>query len=305
VAGTLISATGEPTTGGSVKLMPSLLSASVTSVSVGARILPNGRFEFPNVSPGQYVIQADRGRRNTSTEGEFGTLPVSVDGNDITGLVLQTSSGSSITGRLTFDTSRGAKTPAPAAIRLVPVPIDPDQAPASPADADIHPDWSFNIAGVNGPRRLQLLRAPAGWTLKEIRVNGSDVTDRPLAFGGKDQSLGDVEVVLTDQINELRGTIVDDRARPAPASHLIVFSTDRDRWYATSRFLRQTMAGTEGTIALVALPPGSYYAAAVAQLPADGEDAWQDPAYLESLVPRASTIALGDGQKQVLNLRLP
>jgi len=285
--------------------MPSQRSTSVTSVPVGARILKDGRFEFPNVPPGQYVIQADRGRRNSWTDGEFGTLPVSVDGTDVTDLILQTSSGSSIRGHLRFDAYLGTKTPQPGAIEILPLPTDPEQAPSSPATADIHQDWTFEIGGVNGPRRLQLQRAPAEWTLKEIRVNGIDATDRSIAFGRKDQSLADVEVVLTDRINELSGSIVDDRARPAPLAHLVVFSTDRERWYPASRFLRQTMAGNLGIVTLTGLPPGSYYAAAAAQLPADGADAWQDPAYLESLIPRASAIAFGEGQKQILNLKLP
>jgi hypothetical protein len=52
---------------------------------------------------------------------------------------------------------------------------------------------------------------------------------------------------------------------------------------------------------LIGLPAGSYYAAAVAQLPDDGDDAWQDPAYLESLIGRATTFGLGEGQSS-LNL---
>jgi protocatechuate 3,4-dioxygenase beta subunit len=304
ISGTLLDATGTPSTRGSVRLMTSQRSASAVSTSIGARLLADGRFEFPNVTPGQYVIQVDRGRRGSAVEGEFGAMPVSVNGVDLTGLVLQTSAGSSIAGRVTFDSYLGAKVPRPGAIEITPVPIDPDQSTLSPASADVHDDWSFSIAGVNGPRRLQLQRAPAEWTLKEIRVRGIDVTDRPLAFGRNDQSLSDVDVVLTDRINELTGAIVDDRGRPALGSHVVVFATDRDRWYPASRFVRQTAAGTDGAITLAGLPPGSYYAAAVAALPADGDDAWQDPAYLESLVSRARAFALGEGQKQVLNLKI-
>jgi hypothetical protein len=277
----------------------------VTSVPLGARIFDDGRFEFPNVPAGQYVIQAHRGRSNPWTEGEFGALPVSVNAADVTDLTLQTSTGSSIRGRFTFDTFNNSKTPEASAIELVSMPVDFDLAPSNPVGADIHADWSFEIAGINGPRRLELLRAPAGWTLKDILVNGVRVTDRPLPFGRKDQSLTGVEVVLTDRVNEVTATIADDRGRPAPGSIVIVFSTDRDRWYPASRFLRKGVAGSEGTASVAGLPPGSYYAAAVARVPIDGEDGWQDVEFLASLAPRASTMTLGDGQQLVLNLRLP
>jgi hypothetical protein len=304
ISGTLLNAAGEPSTSGSVKLLPSQRSGSVTSVAAGARLMKDGKFEFPNVTPGLYVIQVDRGRRNAATEGEFGTLPVSVDGADITDLVLQTSTGSSITGRVTFETFRGTQIPKPGQLDLSPVPIDPDLSPAAPGSADVHADWSFEIHGVNGPRRLRLQRGPAEWTLKEIRVNGIDATDRPLAFGRADQSLADVEVVLTDRINTVSGTIVDDHGRAAPAAKVVVFSPDRDRWYPTSRYLRAASAGADGAISLSGLPTGNYYAAAVPALPSDGDDAWQDPAFLDSLLAHAITFTLGEGQQQVLNLKL-
>jgi hypothetical protein len=305
VAGKLIDAAGAPTTGGTVQLMPSRQSTSVTSVPVGARILPDGQFEFANVPPGAYIIQAYRGRSQRWIEGEFGTLPVTVNGRDVTDLTLQTSSGSSIKGRFTFDTYNGSKPPAASAIELTPIPIDFDLSPQNNwGIAEIHADWSFDLAGVNGPRRLQLTRVPPGWALKEIRVNRIDVTDRPRPFGRKDQSLSDVEVVLTDRVSEVSGTIADDRAKPAPGARIVAFSMDRDRWYPASRFLRTTIAGSDGTFTLSGLPYGSYYAAAVAQLPTEGEDAWQDPAFLESLVTRASTVTLGEAQKISLSLRL-
>ena len=270
------------------------------SVSVGARLTDDGTFEFPNVPPGQYVIQASRGGSNSWTEAEFTAIPVSVNGTDVTGLVVQTSAGSSISGRFTFDAFNNSSRPAPSAIELSPLPADFDLSPSRSASANIHADWTFEMAGINGPRRLQLVIAPSGWALKEIRVNGIDVTDHALPFGRADQSLTDVEVVLTDRINELSGTIAS-----APGSHLIVFPTDRDRWYPSSRFLRTAVAGVDGSFTLSGLPFGTYYTMAVSQLPAEGEDSWQDPQYLDSLVSRASTITLGDGQKQVLTLRLP
>lgn len=305
VSGRLLDAAGEPTMGGAVRLIPSQASNAATSLPANARLDRDGHFEFPNVTPGQYVVQVDRGRRNSSTEGEFGALPVAVDGVDVTGLVVRMSAGSSISGRVTLESFQGTKEPRRGQIEIVPVPIDADQSTASPANADIHEDWTFEMTGINGPRRLQLQQAPPGWTLKAIKVRGIDVTDRPLPFGRRDQSLNDVEVVLTDRLSGVGGTIVDGRARPAAGAHVVVFPIDRARWFPASRYLRTAVAADDGAIALAGLPAGSYYAAAVAQLPPDSNDAWQDPVYLESLVARAASFALGEGQKQVLKLTLP
>ena len=56
---------------------------------------------------------------------------------------------------------------------------------------------------------------------------------------------------------------------------------------------------------MVGLPPGTYYAVALQRLPSDGEDAWQDPEFLDALVSRASTVIVGDGQRQAATLRVP
>jgi protocatechuate 3,4-dioxygenase beta subunit len=304
VAGQLLNAAGAPTTAGSLRLLASQRSTSVISVPVGARIFDDGAFEFPNVPAGQYVIQADRGTQNASTEGEFGTLPVTVDTSDVTDLVLQTSSGSTITGRFTFDAYHNSPTPSPSTIDLSPVPVDVDLAPAHPATADVRPDWTFTMAGIHGPRRLEVRRVPSGWALKEILVHDIDVTDRPLPFGRRDQSLTDVEVVLTDRINEVSGTIADDDGRLVPGASVIFFSTDRDRWPVASRYVRKAVAGSDGRFTIAGLPSGGYYARALARLPADGADAWLDPEFLDSLVPAASLVTLEDGQTQALNLQL-
>src|SRR5438477_246628 len=83
---------------GSLSLVSSVRSSTAVNVAIGARLPGDGSFEFPNVPPGQYVIRADRGRSPSWIEGEFGTLPVTVDGVDVTGLLVQTSVGSSIKG---------------------------------------------------------------------------------------------------------------------------------------------------------------------------------------------------------------
>jgi hypothetical protein len=305
VAGIVLDPTGEPAVPGALTLAPSQRSSSVTGVAVGARIALDGTFVFPNVPQGEYVIQAYRGRSNPHTEGEFGTVLVSVSTVDITGVIVRTSSGSSVTGRFRFDVENPRTTPEPSDFGLTAIPIDFDMSPPNnPASADIHRDWSFDVAGLNGPRRLHLARTPPGFALEEIRVNGIDVTDRPISLGTRAQSLANVEVVLIDRVTELSGTVVDDRARPAGGAPVVVFSTDRQQWYPASRYLRHSSASQDGAFTMTGLPPGSYFAAAVTAIPTGADDAWQDPQFLESLIPGASTIGVADRQKVVLTLRL-
>jgi hypothetical protein len=45
-----------------------------------------------------------------------------------------------------------------------------------------------------------------------------------------------------------------------------------------------------------------FYVAVVSRLPVDGDDAWQEPAYLDSLMPRASTVSFAEGDSKTMTL---
>jgi hypothetical protein len=251
------------------------------------------------------VIQAYRGRSNPHLEGEFGAALVSVDSADVSGVTVPISPGSSVSGRFRFDVDDPTTIPKPSDFELTAIPVDFDLSPPNPwASADIHSGWTFEMAGLNGPRRLQLVRTPPRFALKEIRVNGVDVTDKPIPLGTRAQSLTNVEVVLTDRVAELNGAVVDDRARPIVGATVVVFSTDREQWYPASRYVRDSTARQDGGFTVTGLPSGSYYASAVTAIPTGGEDAWQDPRFLESLIPGAASVTIADGQKAVVTLRL-
>jgi hypothetical protein len=160
------------------------------------------------------------------------------------------------------------------------------------------------LSGISGPRRLELVAVPTGWTLKAVLVGGVDVTDMALAFGRPDQSLRDVEVVLTSRIATFNGIVTDDAGRPATEATVIACSTDHDRWYSGSRFLQKAVAGRDGTFSLTGLPPGDYHVMAVKRVPIEGEDAWEDRDLLESLAQRASRSVLTEGQVTSVALKL-
>jgi hypothetical protein len=295
LSGIVRDAQGRPGLVGSLSLIPSQ-SSSALAAPVGARVGDGGVFEFPNVAPGQYVIQAYRGSRSRSAQGEFGVLAVTVGERDVEGLTVQAMAGSAITGRVSFIRSGAADAPPRAGIDIEAVPMDPDLAPqGTRATADIRADWTLTLQGISGPRRLEVTRLPPGWALREIRARGVDVTDRPLAFGTAAQSIDDVEVVLTDRVTSIVGRVRDRDGRPAAGATAILFAPYRDRWYAQSRYMRAATVGKDGSFGAEGLPPGNYYVAAVATLPTGGADAWRDPTFLESLVAPSASVSVGDG----------
>jgi hypothetical protein len=299
VSGIALKSNGEPVQG-NLTMKPSERSRAALSIAVGARIDPDGSFEFPNVAPGEYVIRASKDRPNTWTEGELASLFVTVTGTDVPGLVLQMSPGSTISGHIRLD---GASSITSRSIELAALPIDPDQSAPQMARADVRDDWTFEIGGINGPRRLRLLDAPRGWALKAIYLNGVDITDRPLPFGTASQSLGGLDVVLTDQTPEISGNATDETGRPLPSSSVIAFSVDRDLWYQDSRFIRRGAPWVRGgRFVITGLPPGEYFIAAVARLAS--EDDRQDPEFLDSIVRQATRILLAEGQKVSVDLKL-
>ena len=157
------------------------------------------------------------------------------------------------------------------------------------------------MAGISGPRRLTLMRAPPGWTLKSVLINGTDVTDMPIPLGGKDQSINDMEVVLTDRSGEVSGSLADSRGRLLTDYTVVVFATDRERWFLESRFLKQARPARDGVFAVRGMPGGDYFVAAVDRLQMDE---WRDHDVLESLTSGAMRVTIGEGQKLSVTPRL-
>ena len=304
VRGRAVSAAGDPIDGG-ISLVPSEQSGAI-GFSVGARTRRDGSFEFRNVSPGVYVVQVQRSRRNSFAEGEFGAERLAVNGVDVSDLFVQTSPGSRIAGHVIVE--GGASEPDRGAIELSTAPLDVDFAPGNGqlARADIHNDWSFDMNGITGTRRLRLRRAPSGWGLEAIRIDGLDVTDKPLTFGTTDQSLTNLEVVLTTRTTQIDAAVTDRRGGPVADGSVIAFATDNTLWYPQSRFFKAATRASGGLFRIEGLPPGEYFVAAVARTFArETAEDWQDPDLLEQLATHATRISIAGGQHASVALKLP
>ncbi len=187
-------------------------------------------------------------------------------------------------------------------LEIRPIPSNPDLGPPQTATARLLADSTFELTGINGPRRLLVTRTPPGWALESVRVGGLDVTDRPLAFSDATPTIDDVEITLTDRFATVQATMVDSASK-ALAGRVVVFSTDRNDWYPGSRFVRAASSTSTEPALVEGLPPGSYYAAALDRDPPLGAGAWQDPSFLESLALRATTVTVHPQATTTVRLR--
>ncbi|HEV3141001.1 MAG TPA: carboxypeptidase-like regulatory domain-containing protein, partial [Vicinamibacterales bacterium] len=240
IRGTVVDSQGKPVDP-LILVVTSQRSGGVGAEPAAVRSPGDGRFETSRLPPGEYVLQALAGSAdvNAGREREFASRFVTVADADVSDVNLRTSAGSRLEGRITFE---GGGSTDYEGVTLNTMPSDFDRAPLTGPSgrATGRADGTFVLEGLNGPRRLRLMRAPAGWSLKTIRVNGRDITDEPQSFGTSDESLTDVEVMLTNRAASISGRVSDAQGHPVDDYTAIVFATSSDRWYQGTRFLNFT-----------------------------------------------------------------
>jgi len=263
----------------------------------------DGRFQFTKVAPGDYVIEWDRGAESLSQEGDFAALPLAVAGRDILDLTLRASPGATVSGRISYRQTGRGPTPSSNDTSLSAIPTDLDVSPGGWAHADVRQDGTFEMAGLHGPRRIDVARVPAGWRLQSIVDRGVDVTDSPVVRGRSGESVS-LDVVLTDRANRVTCDVTDAERHKAPGARVIVFSTNPERWYLGSRFVRTAPSDPDGHATFIGLPSDTYYVVAVNRLPIFGTDGWRDPDVLETIRVFAMTATINEDQDSNVSVRL-
>jgi hypothetical protein len=310
-------------------------AAGITQI-VPMLVQPDGRFDFANVPPGQYVLevnfrpgargggptgaalafvggraQAMQPATPTPTAGRGGPIDpamlplwaqeiVSVGDRDITGLVVPLHPTVIVSGRLTFS---GAATPPneQGLQRMTAVLGSVETGPlARSYFGQIQPDRTFQFSGVlPGKYVLSVnLGAPPWTVLQSVTASGTNLTDVVLDVTGA----LDLQVTVTDTpLGTLTGRVLP----PAPGSEpswLRIFPVDRKFWeapYATLRRFRMANVASDGQFSQVSLPAGEYFLIASTR----GSSDWMDAATLELLARTAERIRVNDGDKLVVEVR--
>ena len=167
-------------------------------------------------------------------------------------------------------------------------------------DLDDNGDGQVNADdGAYADLALWLAGVPKGWGLKAVRLETTDVTDKPIEFAGI--GTRKLQIVLTNYVTHVSGFVADTSGRAAVNATVVVFAVDRTKWQFLSRFSQLAVTDENGQFTISALPSGDYFAVALNRLP---DSQWLHPEFLESIRRIATELHLGEGQHLTLSLRI-
>jgi hypothetical protein len=301
VRGLVLDASGQPLSGSVV--LASVLPVGVVSLpGFSSSIAADGGFELTNVPDGDYVLQATG--LGASRSREFGLAHVRVTSSGAEGIVISTSPGSRLTGRVVVE-GDAANRNRRSSLGISVSPADPAYTPARTVyeGGFIDAEGRFDMSGLIGPGRFALEGAPPGWWLRSVTIGGVDVTDTGVTFGADDYR--DVTAVIATDGGVIEGRVTGAPMRAQFRMSVAVFPLDEGRWFYRSRHLRLVRVNPDGRYSVSGLPPGEYWIAACETTFEEGaHTSWQHPAFLMGLLPTARRVRMVDRATARLDLRL-
>jgi protocatechuate 3,4-dioxygenase beta subunit len=259
-----------------------------------ASVKPDGTFTIAGVPPGDYRLQA-------TGPQETAIVPISINSVDIDDALLTTSAGWSLSGQITADGKplTGLRRNQ---ITLAPLPLVTSamgmMGGAVPRLV-VNDDLTFSVTNIAGPARLRVT-LPDGWAVRALQHGGRDLAAAPIDLKSGEK-ISDVQLVLTNRVATLSGRLVDANDLPLVDGTIVVFATDRAKWYESSPHVRAVRPDQQGRYRVGSLLPGEYFAVALDYVE---QGIWNDPDYLESIRPLAQRVACGETAACTVSLKL-
>ena len=179
ITGHVTNPDGTPTTSGNVNLVPEIRRPRRAvgmqlrrPHSVGRRVLDRERAAGP--------LRSARAADDGETP-QFGTQPLSVNGEDVTDLTVVLSPGATISGTVTFQPRQSRRRRTLTQVRIVGA-VDRSVRLRSAAERARRQGRPLHARRRARPARtwIRRRRQLRGWALKSVTVDGRDVTDTPL-----------------------------------------------------------------------------------------------------------------------------
>ena len=325
VSGVVLLPDGRPAAGAAVQLtaeVPDGPFKPESRLELNATADAEGRFRIVQAAPGEYQIIARAAAAppppptpGIVTPGPIGpqlwaSTRLSVGAANVEGLALNVAPGFTIAGRVVFQ-SDTQKPPANAVLRVFLVPSSvAAQRPGTSITTiayvppvTVRPDGTFEVANLPpGSFRFQITGptlAAGGWSARSAVMEDRDLLDADFRLPASGR--GEMTVTLTDKATELSGVLQMASGAPVSDVFVIAYAADRGLWGSGARRVQAVRPAVDGRYTMSGLPPGDYLLAAVLDI--DPDD-WNDPAFLEQLVPASIKLTLGEGQKKTQHLRI-
>jgi hypothetical protein len=303
ISGVIRNSQGRPPT--SVMLM--IRAKDNMGFGSGAMVGSDGAFAVQNIPPGEYFLDVRPNMRGPAvsaatpaTEPEFASVPLTVAGQDITGLFVTTGAGGIVSGRVIVDngTLQAAIVPGQP-LRVFFSGAEPFSSMPMGAmePGDVNASGEFELKGVIGKGTFRTGGTSFG--LKSVTLEGRDITDTPYDIkpGAR---VGGLEITLTKSQTTLSGS-VQSGLGAAKDYVVVIFPSNLREGDLSTRFIRTVRPDQEGKYQTKGLPAGDYFAIAM-EVIEQGEQ-W-DPAFHDRVKPRATNFRLNEGQTLTLDLRL-
>jgi hypothetical protein len=165
--------------------------------------------------------------------------------------------------------------------------------------SDVGQAGQFTINDVAPGAYTLRASAPRGWTMKAMYLDGREITDEPIEV--KSDNITGLNVIFTDRVSGLKGSVRDSRGNPSGNVAVIVFPSDERQWLAQSRRIVTTRTDASGAYQVSAVPPGDYLVVALEDVE-QGE--WFDPAFLDEIKGRATKVRIEEGDQHTQDLKV-
>jgi hypothetical protein len=260
----------------------------------------NGRFVFLAVPAGQYTLQASL---VPGTEAGPGvplslTQSLTVPDANVTDLRLVMKPGPAVRGRVEYRAAPGTPSSAYDRVMITLRPVTATVWRAVPAN--VAPDGTFEVAGLATGRHEIYSASAGGWRVIGVTLGGRTVGDYIIDL--EDQGITGLVVTMSNATQHVSGTVTDARGTADPDALVVAFPADTQVWREgifQSRRVQRVRASSAGAFDITFLAPGAYYLTAVS---ARYALEWEDPAFLERLIPGATQITLAQGDDKTVAL---
>jgi protocatechuate 3,4-dioxygenase beta subunit len=304
VSGVVVDDRGRPVPAATVTMMPSARSRRPVMDTWSARSNPDGAFAIERVPPGEYAVKA-----SVANAFLFGMQYARVADEASIDVRVVVAPQATVQGRVIIE---GVPIADEALSQITVYAADVDQSPETPASlrtsggssTSLVRDGQFHVRYVTGPSRFQVrMQGCDSCYLKSAAVNGVDTTDGPYDFGLKGDEYRDVDIVVSRAGASVEGRVGDSRAVVVAPVGVVVFPTDRERWYARSRYVKVVRSDSDGSFRVTGLPPGEYLVAAAAASDPKSLALLTEEDTLDVLSMIATRVTLAEEQRQVVELR--